>query len=230
MPEITKDEYRRRVTAFLAEYASAYTSYERDYIERCATVGLNSKSLTDIMRQIYDEVGLLRPEQDIYAGFLEIIEDNFDLDCNIIEVGGGLIPSLAKRIALKQSKGTITVYDPRLINTKSGQSNLILNKEYFTKHTPLTGTDLLIGFMPCEATPIILDSACKNKVPFAVALCEGGMRTGYEFLEDDDEWLGTMQYIARSGLEDTGYGEFRKASLTQYNDPYPVIYSKIKKS
>ena len=59
---------------------------------------------------------------------------DFDINTDIIEVGGGILPSLAKKIALRQKSGTVTVYDPRLITNIDKPDNLILKKEITPFH------------------------------------------------------------------------------------------------
>lgn len=231
MSYITPDEIKSRVITFLTEHNSEYTEREIRYIERYATIILErpiNHYIGDVLRQIYDEVGLLPEENNMYSGFVSLLEKNFNLDTNIVEVAGGVIPVLAKKIALKQSHGTITVYDPRLTFSSPQIPNLILKKQEFTKSTPLTNTNIIIGFMPCDATIQIIEAALANDIDFMVALCEGGPRTGYEWLETEEEWVDYIKYIAKLGLEKQKKGTLGVASLAQYGNPYPVIYSKKK--
>lgn len=231
MPTIPKEEYLRRINHFLEANSDTYSDLEKMVITSSVTSTLANGYLCDIVRQVYDELGLLDVNNDIYAGFMQIIEENFDLNQDIIEVGAGKIPSLARRIARKKSSGTVTVYDPRLIKSFTPLPNMVLKREQFAQNTPLNGATLLIGFMPCEATPIILDSAIEHDVDFIIGLCEGGSRAGYEWLEEDDEWISTMEYIGSSGLRSNGGSKvLGKASLARYGDDYPVIYSKKRKS
>ena len=89
---------------------------------------------------------------------------------------------------------------------------------------------MIIGFMPCEATNLLIETACANNVDFMIALCEGGTREGYGWLEEDDEWIGFVKYCASRGLEDADLGTLEESSLEQYENPYPVIYNKRRKS
>lgn len=233
MPKLPEKEYRRRIEEFLEAHKDAYTEREYDFIKRSADWGLHARNgfyITDIVRQVYAEVGLLSEEQNIYNGFISLLEENFALDRNIVEVAGGIIPSLAKGIALKQKTGTITVYDPRVMTNISKPDNLVLKRQQFNKNTQIPGANMIIGFMPCDATMDIVDSACKNNVDFMIALCEGGNRPGYEYLEDDEEWIGNVRYNAERGMEGTDMGTLETADLKKYGSPYPVIYNKRKKS
>ena len=162
---------------------------------------------------------------------LEKIYDvsNIEEGENIVEVGGGVVPSLAKRIALKQQKGTITVYDPRLIETLHQDiPNLVLKKQKFTTETKEPQADLYIAFMPCEATQQIIGTVGENKQDFIIAACEGGPHGEmFDYFESDDEWLHCMLWYARRTIEKADLGELViSEELEKYNDPYPVFYNR----
>lgn len=230
MPQITNEEYIRRALKFLEAHKDSYMNREYDYIQRNIRWGVERPYTSDLLRQLYDEAGIEEEDKNMYEGFISLLQKNFSLDTHIIEIGGGIIPSLAKKIALRQKTGTVTVYDPRLITNIDHPDNLILKKEEFTKETPLGDATLIIGFMPCDATGLLVDVATKNKKDFMVALCEGGMREQYGWLEDDDEWIGFIKYCAARGIEDNALGTLGEYSMEKYNNPYPVIYNKRKKS
>lgn len=233
MSTISEEECTRRIAEFLEKHKEAYTDTERVYIQRSAFWALNSKdgfNISNELRQILAELNLLEDKKNIYQGFAKIVTEKFDINRDIVEIAGGIIPSLAKIIALKQKQGTITVYDSRVIKTDSCPDNLIVKRQSFTTKTPLPGAEMLIGFMPCDATMDIITSACEKNIDFIIGLCEGGTRQGYGYLEYDDEWISMAKYIAELGMEGTDLGSLEVASLEEYGSPYPVIYNKRKKS
>lgn len=219
------------VEEFLAKYKDGYEPREIDYIRRNWQSCLKSKYTMDLLRQIYAELGFLSDDENIYKAFIKILEENFSIDRDIIEVGGGRFPSLAKMIALKQKTGTITVYDPRLVTTVSPLPNMKLKKETFTKKTPVTKDQMVIAFMPCEATEPAILAAGENGADFLIALCEGGPHGDeFDYFESIDEWLGSMIYTARIMARKHDLGEIEITDLKEYNDPYPVIYNKRRNS
>ena len=230
MPKITKEEYIRRALKFVEAHKDSYTERELDYIKRNCEWGMDKPFATDLLRQIYDEVGITDIDINMYEAFVQLLEENFDINRDIIEIGGGINPSLAKKIALRQKSGTITVYDPRLMTNIDKPDNLILKREKFEKTTPIGNAQMIIGFMPCDAISTLVDVACENKVDFMVALCEGGMREGYGWLEEDDEWIGFIKYLAARGIEKGQLGTLAEHSMEKYNNPYPIIYNKKRKS
>lgn len=216
-----------KVNRFLEENKHGYNDRELEFIRSNWVHFLDKKFQVDILRQMYSELGFMDDKEDIYHAFIKILEDNFDIDTDIIEVGGGRIPSLAKRIALKQKKGTITVYDPNLISTDSPYPNMVLRQQPFTLQTPVKEDQLIIGFMPCEATEKIIYNAKKNNAHFLIALCEGGPHGDeFDYFESEDEWLYSMLYSARDTADKTGHGPLQITDLKEYDDPYPVIYTK----
>lgn len=230
MPKITKEEYIRRALKFVEAHKENYTDRELDYIYRYCAEAIDKPFVSDVLRQLYDEVGITDLDHNMYEAFVKVLEDNFDINRDIIEIGGGVNPSLAKKIALRQKSGTVTVYDPRLMTDIEHPTNLILKKEKFERTTPVGKAKMIIGFMPCDATGLLVDVACQNKVDFMVALCEGGMREGYGWLEEDDEWIGFIKYLAERGIEKAQMGTLGEASLSKYNNPFPIIYNKKRKS
>lgn len=230
---ITKEEAKKRVIEFVQAHEKDYTERELKYLYNSADWALECESpspIFDILRQIYVELGIMPDEKNMYKRFIEILKENFDIDRDIIEVAGGIVPSLGKQLASKQKTGTLTVYDPRLITNLQKPDNLILKKEMFGKKTPLGDAKMLIAFMPSDVAPMLIDVACKNDLDFMIALCEGGARTGYEWIEEDDEWIGHMTYSASRGIEKSKMGTLQTASLEKFGSPYPIIYNKRKKS
>ena len=231
MPNISAEECKRQVNEFLDAHKEYYTEREIAYIRNNATLLTRGPKInygSSVLRQVYDSLGLIPQEENIYHGFIDIIESQFDLDRNIVEVAGGIIPSLATKIALRQKSGTITVYDPRIITPTNYPQNLILKKQQFHRDIQLPGAQMIIGFMPCEAALPIIESACLNEMDFMVTLCEGGLKTGYEWLETDEEWIEYIKYLATKGMRGKNMGTLETTDLKKYNFEYPVIYNKRK--
>ena len=229
----TEEKFVQKVIDFLNRHKDKYTKEEVEYIQNHASRGFYGFFNTDIMRQIYAELDLIPKEKNIYLGFVDLLEKHFDINQNIVEIGGGHIPKLAEYLALKQEKGTVTVYDPKLLTTKTKIPNLILKKEKFTKQTPVPNVGLQIAFMPCSATELAITRACENNIDFMVALCSGGEHEGDNYylydLDHVDDWESRMVCCAHNNIEKYGLGELGEESLEKYGDPYPVIYNKRRK-
>lgn len=220
-----------KVAKYVIEKSDIFTEYERKCLLNYALRGhAKDKMIPDLVREVYDELKLLDDDNNIYLGFMDLLDREFQYkERNIIEVGGGIIPSLAKRIAKEQTTGKIKVYDPRLSKYENDKEKLTLVREKFYSETPLQSANLLIGFMPCEATYSIIDSASRNNVDFMIALCEGGPHGDvFDYFEDEVEWLNTMLYMAERGVEDHNMGTLEKTYLKKYHNPYPVVYNKRK--
>ena len=222
------EQRQKLLEQFMTEYKSHFTEEERKFILSSPTKS-SKIFLYDVVRQVFDELGFIDEQDNVYSGFINIIEKEFGLEKNIVEVGGGVVPSLATKIALKQKKGTITVYDPRLIETLHQDiPNLVLKKELFTKETKDEKANLYIAFMPCEATQQIIETVGLNQQDFIIAACEGGPHGEmFDYFESDEEWLHSMLWYARRNVENAGLGELIVSNeLEKYNDPYPVFYNR----
>lgn len=143
------------------------------------------------LRQIHSSLGMLDSTEDEYQRGFEMLKDNFDLRCNILEVDGGHYPVLAKKIdqyQVENSKGTITVYDPDLVVSKLGNIKLVKNK--FTYGDDISKYDLIIAQNPREDLEDVLAAALQSdKELFVETAYPWGLErfesSKYDVYEDD---------------------------------------------
>jgi len=217
-------ERQELVRQFLDKYPEIFTDFERSCI-------LNYNSSSTFMpadaREVWDYLGILPNDLNIYVGFLKLLRDNFNIeDRNIIEVGGGVLPSFGRRIIPHLRNGKLTIYDPRLSVYEAESSKLKLVRDKFTKKTSLGDCDLLIGLMPEEAVEVLIDRAVDNGIDFMVALSDGGPHgDAYDFYEDGDEWRHSQIYSAEVGIEKANMGKLGIQYMKEYGNPYPVVYN-----
>lgn len=180
----------------------------------------------EVVREIADAAGVIPLGHNIYDRFLEEIISAHGIDNrHIIEVGGGALPQLAKRISLKQKNGTIKVYDPRLLEVLPENDRLVLKKEPFYSDTPLGCADLLVGLMPCQGAESLLDAALKNRTDFIVWTCEGGPHgEPIDYFEDEFEWLHSLICSAKRGVEEQKMGKLMIKEDKRYSR-HPIIFN-----
>ncbi len=220
-------EQYKKIDRFLKDHYTYFTDWELMQIRSLATIDYTDRFIPDVMRELYAELGLFKENEDIYSGFTDLLKENFNINQDIIEVGGGILPKLAERISQEQTEGTVTVYDPRLGTTDTNIDNLLLKQEKFTLKTDISNSGLIIAFMPCEATETIITSATKNKKDFMIGMCEGGPHGDYfDFYENEEEWLSAMLYYAENQIEENNLGTLQKTYLKEYNYEYPIIWNK----
>ena len=231
---MNKDEItNRKIHEYVSKNIDLYDPYEQSYLVDLTIeyIRKHKRNMPDTFRQVLEEIGYYDDciEKSGYQAFINLIENEIGIDKNIVEVGGGVIPTLAHKISLKQNNGSITIYDPRLTNYHRENEKFVLKKEKFYRNTDVSDADLIIGFMPCEATQAIIESATDNNIDFMIALCEGGPHGDeFDYFEDEEEWLHAMLYLAERGVEDNDMGELKVLSFEKYNSPYPLIYNKRK--
>lgn len=169
-----KKYLRIRFEAFKERYRDLYPKEAWDYIEEHFFHDLHTFEVPDILMQVYSELGVYPSPAMYYRKHLKELKSHFNLDRNILEVGSGMIPAFANLIAEEQfraGKGTITVYDPRIIETSPKYDNMTIHRESFDENTNLSHYDLIAGLMTCEVTPLLLEMAIKNDIDFYIALC-----------------------------------------------------------
>ena len=171
---VNYDLLRKKYYIFYRKFHKLYTPEEWELIRMYFFNSVNYITIPLIITQIYSELGIDAKALELYKNHFSKFKSNFSFSQNIIDIGGGRLPAFANMIAeeqLKIGKGTITVYDPKLVITKPKFDNMRLVKEKFTKDTDVSKYDLMLGIFPCEATSAIIESAIKNDKDFYVAQC-----------------------------------------------------------
>ncbi|MBQ8132543.1 MAG: hypothetical protein IJ193_08640 [Bacilli bacterium] len=215
----------KKVISYITSHMDDYTPREIQYMIDNYDMGSRTRFAPDVLRQIYDTLEITPEKDNMYRGFVSLLKENFDINTDIIEVGGGVIPVVAKHIREAQTSGSVTVYDPRVSKRIESTDGFQLRREMFQENTNVGNASLIIGFMPCQATELIIRKAVENNADFLIALCEGGH---YEFDDyfDEVEWRESIKYLARRELADKKMGTLEETDLKSFGDPYPVIYSK----
>lgn len=227
--EINEKSLEKKYAMFLEEYGKYFTEYELWRLNGIYKMGLECVDLVDIVREIYDMFDLIKPEKNIFLGFIDLIKEHFDINANIIEVGGGIFPTLGKRIALSQHIGNVVVYDPRLYTTISNINNLKLVDKKFDNHVCIGDTNLIIGLQPYGATEEIIKTACLNRADFMIALGKAEESFGGGWYVDDIQqqtWENRIIRIAKQRLSESDMGSLEITDLSKYGSNYPVIYNK----
>lgn len=224
-----KDSNYLIVSKFLEKYPEIFSDLEKSFILDFAKFGDEGCDglLPDLVREVYDELGVLPDNKNLYKGFIEMAEQVFNLkDRNILEIGGGVLPRLGIRISSSQDFGNVTVYDPRLSKYAEDSEKLKLVRKKFNREMNVDDIDLMLGLMPCKAAEVIVDVATKNKIDFMIALCEGGLHgEEFDYYEDDEEWRDSLIHSARRVVDGTEMGKLMVKYMTRYDNPYPVIYN-----
>lgn len=220
-------ELEEGINLLLSFYGNELDPYLIDYISNSWFYDRNRDYTSDIMLQFFDELGVADDSTNYYKKFLNLLGENFDYNCNVLEVGGGHFPRLSKRLAEKQVKGTVTVYDPKLLKVNYGLENLHLKKEEFTSSTSLDGVGLIIGCFPCQATDLIIERACQEKIDFQIALCDC-VAGGDECASMREKVYLMREYVRRVGskIEDSGLGQLNSVYLSSDMENLPIIYNK----
>lgn len=227
-----KKYLRIRFNAFKEKYKDLYSKEAWDYIEEHFFSDLHEFEVPDILMQVYSELGVYPSPAIYYRQHLKELKSHFNLDRNILDVGSGMIPAFANLIAEEQirlGKGTITVYDPVLVQTVPKFDNMMLHRELFDENTDISSYDLITGLMTCEVTPLLIERAINNDKDFYIAMC-GCVHAP---LRSMSGLVGTSPDIYQEMVIDKAKtlikDKNRELFVTRiHNNPhnYPVLYSK----
>lgn len=219
---------------FARKYRHEYSDTSWEFIEENFWTYVYSNVCPDILMQIYSELGIESPNGNFYKEHLRRIKSIFDITGNVLDIGSGKIPAFANHLAHEQlqiGKGTVTLYEPLLISKKPKHKNMSLHKEEFTAETRIKEFDLITAIMPCEATELIIEQACRNQKDFYLAMCgcvhfdyaPWGMYIYPEMYQDH------VIRKAQSLLKEYDNGELVIEQLDDnYDIDYPILYNRKK--
>ena len=221
---------RELLSRFMKDYIDRYSEKNQSDLKKYLQDGVGSYMNQIELFQIYSYLGLMKPEDDIYEGYYKKMSENFDTDCNILDVACGYVPAFGMIVAEKQLKlsgrGTITVCDPALISETCKDKNMKLVKDPFDSNYDISKYDLITGIMPCSTTRDIIKAACENNKDFYIGLC-GCPPEEYTY-DDGENYLTKNLNYAR----DMCYIYGRELCETELDPNYvvrmPVVYSKKK--
>lgn len=220
-------ERNRIIISYLEENEELFNDYTKSLIleNMDKDVGFGTPG---VVLQLYDELGILEDKENPYKAFVDLIDAQFDIkNKNIIEIGGGVIPRLGKRIARMQNCGTIIVYDPNLCTTESKISNMKLVNRRFYSVTNVDKADLLVGLLPCGSSSTIVKSAIRHNKDFMIAVCDScnslEFFDGYDEL--DEEWPNDFILRTKEMVEDNNMGQLKKVYMKEIGEQYPIIYN-----
>lgn len=112
---------------------------------------------SSVVASVYSCLDLSPRKDDIYKEYAGYIADRYSLDQDILEIGCGHFPALARQIDKIQSiRGTITAYDPLLCVTKEGGVRLISRS--FEDVKKLDNYSLVVAmYPPRNIVPLVYD-------------------------------------------------------------------------
>lgn len=232
--EISDYELEQSLGMLMNIYSDQISYDMQDFIVSSAVFQRDDDDQTDILMQALDEVGALENNNSFF-GFVELLNSNFGLNQDIIEVGSGLFSRVGHRIALKQKNNKTTAYDPIMV-LKNHPDNLILKKETFTIDTNIEKARLLVGYLPCNGMEVMIDKACQEDLDFQIYLCPCSIPKEILSSVDSQTFDTLLPYFndillndLREKIDCSSLGTLKTESLQEYGGPYPVIYNKRRK-
>lgn len=216
------DEVFEKLKSYIQEHEWEYPEEVLQVIMyRLSEYRLNPQC-SDIMNQIYEEMGILRKEDNPYLAFAQHLKRKYSLDRHVIDVGGGFLPTLGKEISKLQfglQNGTVTVYDPFLL--KRNYVGIELKKEKFTENEIQTGNELLVGFFPCSGGNLIIQTGLDYDLDFSIQLCGCIHGGSFQHVDEYHQFLidQIKKALPKDRMLDIDYLD------SSYQIPYPILSS-----
>lgn len=216
---MTKDKFYKLQFA-LIEYIKKYGMYySTDLLKKIQENFITSYEYQGYIKcylmEAYEECGLSDGlYKNSYSAFINHMKEDCDINGDLLEVGCGIIPSLAKTLRKEQNDGSITVIDPLVKIRDYGDLNIITG--YFDENTDVEKYSLMYGHYPCTITEEMLKSSFKNDIDTYILLC-GCLRGGYINFQHYLNEITDLLY--RLSLESD-----RSYKFINYSDlPYPIL-------
>lgn len=208
-------ELSYKLKKYLKEYGKYYSPTTLQYVEENFIKEFEESVISTTLLQAYEECGLSDElPTNIYKNFINHIKKDCDIDANLLEVGGGIIPSLAKSLRKEQVSGSITVMDP--ITKIKEYGDLKILKRPFSEFTDVSDYSLIFSNFPCKVTDEILRSSYINDIDIYLQLC--GCTNGRS-----GSYNEYISYII-SLLNELSNGSDRRYEMLQYKDLYyPIV-------
>lgn len=219
---------KEKIIDFLNKYKKHYPVEVFDFILDEIDKNVNAKQPA-VIRQILDANGLYHDKsKNPYFNYLQIFEEYFSYNQNIIDVGAGFYPASSIHIKEQQTNGTLTVYDPFLLPLK--RNDIILKKEEFTLSTNIEKQDLLFGIMPCESTRTMIQKANDEHKNLFLGLCGCSHYNDYElnWLHKNPDYFNEEMYYM---LQDTNQDNCEITIIPENKEKsilYPILIKKLK--
>ena len=110
------DKYTKRFELYMKKYGLLYEEREREFIKANFLNSYFAEGIDiDIMNQVYETIGLFDNYPNLYKANLKYLMECYDINTDILEVGGGYVPAFAKKMNDEQKSGSVSVMDPSLI-------------------------------------------------------------------------------------------------------------------
>ncbi|MBQ6687042.1 MAG: hypothetical protein IJN03_00780 [Bacilli bacterium] len=219
------------ITKFWKEYGRYYDADVRYNFRHHLLSAFREDDLPLLYLSIYSYLEIIPNRKDVYKWFLNYLKNTHKdfLEHDILEVGCGSVPALTKHIATNMlelgSKGTIKGIDENLIVSEIFGAEL--QKESFAYNTDISSADTIIGYAPCEATPIALRKACREKKELSIAVCECLHSDGSFFTTNYDKLLNHYYRLVKREMSSDFIFDINQVPK-EYNMEFPILTLKRK--
>lgn len=191
--------YLRKLEKYLSEYGYLYSAGAREEIEENFLNPYDKiREASDVLNQVYEYVGVFEKEKDnAYDIFINNMTRRMNINRELLEVGCGYYPSLAKRIAKLQNYGSVTAIDPKVVTTNVTGIKVIKSK--LSENIGIENFAMLYGLYPCEATIDMIKLASIYDKDLCILACDC-CDTPFGELPNITLWLKYIEVLLEDSL------------------------------
>lgn len=232
---VISDKYTQKdllplVREYIERYNDVLDDIDTNFLENYCSSGKYFEIVPYLLTQFYVEFNIINKDNNVYLGILRKMKEAFELKKkNILEVGGGPIPSLGRMIS-KETEKLVTVIDPNITIKNNNNKNLNIVRKMFLPYTDISNYDLVVAFMACGTSEMILHNCAENNKDFFIGICPCG-KDGINKLLDTNlsnkEYIDGVLELAEKKVKEYNMGKLIIDKLDdKYSYPFPIIYNK----
>lgn len=212
-------DFKKAFDEYLEKYGALYPANALDYIKsHFLGIEFENGIAVDIMSQIYEETGVYEAVGNtIYSNYLKYLQEHYDTNRHLLEVGCGFYPAFAKKVAKSQESGTVKAIDYDVITTDV--PGITVEHKKFDENYDVSDIDFIYGLEPCEAVIDMIKSANKNNIDLCICMCgctHFNVSFRYGFYNTYRYWLDYVRDIMETTLPDDRDYEMEYTDFIQY--------------
>ena len=211
--------FKKAFNEYLEKYGNLYSETALEYIKShfLGTEFENGIAI-DIMSQIYEETGVYEAVgKTLYSNYPNYLQEHYDIDRNILDVGCGFYPAFAKKVAKSQKSGSVKAIDYEVITTDV--PGITVERKRFDENYDVSNIDFIYGLEPCEAVIDMIKSANKNNLDLCICMCgcsHFNTPFGYGNYNPYLHWLRYVTSVMENTLPDNRDYEMEYTDFIQY--------------
>ena len=222
-----REEYASLIINYLKENKRLFSFEESTRICDAAGYFSSGFEMYDYLcLQICDELGIIPDDQNPYKAFVETLNDVFNIENkSVVEIGGGKLLRVSKRITDMQDTGSVTVYDTNSTYKNGDYPKLTVFNRKFMDAVDAVGADVLVGLLARSSAEKLVKSAIEKDKDFMVAVFNKQNQNLFCESDIDPNELNKFIEKTEQDVASSSLGKLKVKRLNEIGEQYPIIYN-----